>query len=90
MLRKWHNALSKDDVKTLLNSSECSRSTPDGYVNRLIVSVGRCFGISLSAMHDLTLDQFTRAKMSGKRFSILQLKWDIEQVLRNVSEVGEA
>ena len=70
VLVKGHNVLPREDIKTLLTSTECSSSTPAGYLNRLVLVVGITLGIRPSGMWLLRLSQFTYIQAKGE--SVLQ------------------
>lgn len=48
--------------------------TSDGYMNRLILIVGICFGTRLSVLHELPLDQVKQSKLCDKDVIVFQAK----------------
>ena len=50
------NMLLKKDFCQLLNSTACDVSTPDGYLNRLLLVVGVCLGVRTTEMSEMTIE----------------------------------
>lgn len=56
---KHHNTLPRSDIIKLFDHNICDPNHSLGYLNRLILAMAICLGIRPTAMHDLTLGQFT-------------------------------
>ena len=57
------NTLSMKDFYQLLNSTARDVSTPDGYLNRLLLVIVVCLGVRTTEMSEMTIEQFDRDTM---------------------------
>lgn len=64
---RQHNVLPRGDIIRLLRFASCSKSTPRGYLNRLVLIVGVTLGIRTSALWGVQMRQFTKIEMGGKK-----------------------
>ena len=67
------NTLSMKDFCQLLNSTACDVSTPDGYLNRLLLVVGVCLDVRTTKMSEMIIEQFDRDTMIHDRKVIVFL-----------------